>query len=412
MLTPTAAVKDLDAELRADGAQPVKAHLHELTSTRFFAAMVVFLGHFQDYLALPQWIRWIAGGYGVSFFFVLSGFILTYVYSEHFESGVTSKAYRRYAVARFARIYPSYALALILISIEYLAANQWWRPGMVGFPPDAIASWLANLLALQTFSPSYMTQQMWNAPAWSISTEFAFYVTCPVILAWVAAHCRSRARLLLLFGLVVAYGAAAQGAALLLVFKFGWAQLMVLDVLASRNILWRIPEFLTGVVAARLLYGGHLPWLHSGAFRNGLLVACLALVAVLNAAPWPADARDMIVMRQFRLDLAYMIPFAGIILALAGGRTVVSPVLRRPTWVFLGDISYGIYIYHWIPWTILAQAQAGGWSFPPLFAWGVVLATIAFSAASFMWYERPLRLWLRGALGRFGSPAGAQGLMK
>ena len=390
----------------AEGAQPAKAQLHELTSARFFAALVVLLGHFQEFLALPEWMRWIAGGYGVSFFFVLSGFILTYVYWDHFAGGVERGAYRRYAVARFARIYPSYFLALVLITYMYLAENI-HRPGYIAFPPNAFLGWLANLFALQTFAPTYATQQMWNAPSWSISTEFGFYVLCPIFLALIAAHCRSRSRLLLLFGLVLAYAAAAQGAALLAVFRWGWDQQMWLDVLASRNIFWRMPEFLAGVVAARLLYGGYLPWLENAAFRNAVLLVSLALVLVLNVAPWPEDPRAMLALRQFRLDIAYMIPFTGIILALAAGRSVASPVLRLPSFVFLGDISYGIYIYHWIPWTLVAHAKASGWNVTPAHAWGIVFLTILFSAASYLWYEKPVREYLRSALGLGRLPASA-----
>ncbi len=372
-----------------------KKQLLELTSTRFFAAMAVLLGHFNEWLDLPSWLsRWIAGGFGVSFFFVLSGFILTYVYWEHFEGGVARRGYRRYLVARFARIYPSYAMGLVLITLLYVLANV-VRPGAFGFPPNPVTSWLLNLFALQTFAPSFETQQMWNGPSWSISTEFGFYLACPLILAGLARYVRSTRRLLALFAANVAFAIAMQALVLVLVFKHGWSQQFWLDTVASRNIFWRLPEFLTGVVAARLLYGGHLPWLQSAAARNALLLASFALVSFLNVAPWPTENTAILVMRQFRLEVAYMIPFAGIVLALAAGPTLASPVLKRPSWVFLGDISYGIYIYHWIPWTIVAHAKAHGWNVTPGIVTGVVAATILFSAASYIWYEKPARVYLR-----------------
>jgi hypothetical protein len=56
----------------------------------------------------------------------------------------------------------------------------------------------------------------------------------------------------------VVFAAAMQAFALVLVFKYGLSQTYLVDVVASRNIFWRFPEFLTGVLAARLLYGGHL----------------------------------------------------------------------------------------------------------------------------------------------------------
>ncbi len=345
----------------AAGACASKGQLLELTSTRFFAALAVLLGHFDPFLGLPTWLsRWIAGGYGVSFFFVLSGFILCYRYWDDFAPGVGPSGYRRYFVARIARVYPSYAMALVLITVLYFLMNA-VHPGTIGLPPNAVSSWLANLFALQTFAPTYATQQWWNGPGWSISTEFGFYLACPLILALIARHFRTRGGLAALLGLTVAFGVAAQALALVLVFRYGWSREFWLDLVASRNIFWRLPEFLTGVVAARLLYGGHLGWLGNVSARNVLLVAGLVLVSALNVAPWPTDGTAILVMRQFRLDVAYMLPFAAIVLALAAGPTWASPLLKRAFPVFLGDISYAVYIYHWTPWTVVAHAKAAGW---------------------------------------------------
>jgi hypothetical protein len=68
----------------------------ELTSARFFAAMAVLLGHFSDLLALPPVVsQLISGGIGVSFFFVLSGFILTYRYWDSFSVSVNAQSFFR-----------------------------------------------------------------------------------------------------------------------------------------------------------------------------------------------------------------------------------------------------------------------------------------------------------------------------
>jgi peptidoglycan/LPS O-acetylase OafA/YrhL len=371
-----------------------KAQLHELTSTRFFAAMAVLLGHFAPFLHIPPWLAWIVGGFGVSFFFVLSGFILCYRYWDDFAQGVDWPTYRRYFVARVARVYPSYVLALVLITLLYLVMRAIHPPSIV-FPGNVVSSWLMNLFALQTFAPSYVTQQMWNGPAWSISTEFGFYVTCPFILYALARRGTSLAALVAILAAVVAYAVAIQCVALHLVFQRGWDQQYWLDAIASRNIVWRIPEFLAGVVAARFLYGGHLGWLQRPGARNALLAGGLLVVAALNLAPWPQDPVRFMVMRQLRLDVGYMVPFVGIILALAAGPTFLSPLLRRPSWVFLGDISYGIYIYHWIPWMAVSHALAAGLYMPPWLVTIIVLLTILFSAASYLWYERPARLLIR-----------------
>ena len=377
-----------------------RTQLFELTSARFFAALVVLLGHFNEFLGMPEWLATaIAGGFGVSFFFVLSGFILTYRYWDDFAGGIARGELRRYLVARVARVYPPYALALLAITALYLAADRRY-PGLVAFPPDPVLSWLANLLALQTFAPTYATQQVWNGPAWSISTELGFYLALPPLLYLIARHCASMRRLVMLLAATVAYGAAMQAAALVAMIDWGWDGTLWVALVASRNVFWRLPEFVAGVVAARLLHGGHLPWLARAGARNALLAASLALVLVLNYAPWPAGHLPHVIERQFRVNLGYMLPFAGIVLALGAGPTLVSPVLRRPFWVFLGDISYGVYIYHWIPWTVLAWALNGGWILPNSLVAGVMLDTILFAAASYIWFERPTRLHLRRRLGQ------------
>ena len=376
-----------------------RAHLPELTSMRFAAAMVVLLGHFAIFAPLPAWIAPMVGGYGVSFFFVLSGFILTYRYWDEFASGVRLPAFRRYFVARIARVYPSYVLALVLITILY-AVIEHLRPGAVSLPGNRLVSWLVNLFALQTFAKSWATQQLWNGPSWSISTEFCFYALLPLILVVLARHARTLRRLLAALAVSVAFGAAMQAAILWLVLGQGWDRWFWLDLMASRNIAWRLPEFVMGVVAARLLFGGHLAWLASKGARDALLVAGLAGVVLLNYAPWPPDTAEtaFLINRQFRLDLGFMFPFACILLALAAGPTFASPVLARPAGVFLGEASYGVYIYHWIFWMALDHARSAGHSLSVGLVTAMGALTIIFASASYVWFERPARQFIRSKL--------------
>ena len=372
-----------------------RIHLAELTSTRFLAAFAVLLGHFKELLSLPPFVAdLVGGGHNVSFFFALSGFILCYRYWDTFAEGVTAPGLRLYFVSRVGRIYPSYALALVLLTGLYLIANA-LRPGTVTYPPNPVTSWLVNLLALQTYAPSIATQQYWNAPGWSISTELSFYVIFPVVLAWIARHCNGRASLLWLLGLTTALGILAQGATLILVYRYGWSREFWLDIVASRNIFWRMQQFMIGVVAARLLYGGYLAALSRPAVRNAVLLGGLAVTAAMNLAPWPEGNVAPVIMRQFRLEVAYMFPFAAIIVALAAGNTFLSGFLQRPFLVLLGNASFAVYIFHWIPWIMLMHAKHRGWDPHPLLVTVVILLTILFSIASYLWYEKPARMYFR-----------------
>src|SRR5271167_2116696 len=89
-----------------------RPRLPAVTSLRFFAAFHVALFHMKEIGVLtgPAWLKALAGiGYvGVSFFFVLSGFILVYTYAGRTIS------LRDFWQARFARIYPAYVFSLVL----------------------------------------------------------------------------------------------------------------------------------------------------------------------------------------------------------------------------------------------------------------------------------------------------------
>ena len=372
-----------------------KPQLMELTSTRFVAAMAVLLGHFSDLLALPPLVsQLISGGIGVSFFFVLSGFILCYRYWDTFADGINLNKFRRYFVARIARVYPLYVVALFLITGLYLTIVA-VNPRAIDFPPNPLVSWLANLLAVQTFAPTRETQQFWNGPSWSVSTEFGFYLMLPLILAGIAKYVRNVEGLILLLVLAIAAGVVAQASTLTLVLGFGWDRVFWLDTVARRNIFWLLPEFVTGVVTARLLFGGHLSWLGRAGARNMLLIGSVSLVLLLNLLPWPTDDRAFIVMQQFRLDLGYMIPFAGVIVALAAGPTILSALLRSPASVILGEASYALYIFHWIPWTALAVMKALGVIIHPVAVAVIIILTVLASIGSYLWFERPVRSYLR-----------------
>jgi peptidoglycan/LPS O-acetylase OafA/YrhL len=114
------------------------------------------------------------GYLGVSFFFVLSGFILVYVYSGR------QIQKRRFWQARFARIYPVYLFSLI-VSI----------PALIMFSPMTRQAHLtflaltANPLLLEAWFPRLLFT--WNPAAWSLSAEAFFYLVFPFVLPRLAA---------------------------------------------------------------------------------------------------------------------------------------------------------------------------------------------------------------------------------
>ena len=155
----------------AVAGRPRPPVLPALTSLRFFAALHVALSHLAP--SDPAWgplgglIR--AGYTGVSFFFVLSGFVLTYSHAREFESGRGSIA--RFYFARFARIYPVYFVITLLAGIL--------NPS-VFHNKIHILAFLADFLMVQAWSIRMVN--FFNTIAWTLSCEAFFYLIFPFVL--------------------------------------------------------------------------------------------------------------------------------------------------------------------------------------------------------------------------------------
>jgi peptidoglycan/LPS O-acetylase OafA/YrhL len=156
-----------------------RPRLPAVTSFRFFAAFHVVIFHFQAmkvYLG-PVWFQKLSSiGYvGVSFFFVLSGFILVYTYAGRpLKLG-------QFWRARFARIYPAYAFSLLLTGpFFFYAMLKFDIPFFVW--PKAHAKLVVALVLglLQAWVPQ--AALAWNSVAWSLSVEAFFYLLFPFLL--------------------------------------------------------------------------------------------------------------------------------------------------------------------------------------------------------------------------------------
>jgi peptidoglycan/LPS O-acetylase OafA/YrhL len=173
------------------------AQLPALTSLRFIAALAVVVLHYRDLLGpLPGWLMHaiVGGQFGVTFFFVLSGFILTYRYRDWFAGGVAATDYRRFQRFRLARIYPVYVLGLLLDTPWHLLERA-WAGQLAADGPTFAASWLVNLAGLQAWVPAVPYAMFWNTPAWSVAAEFFFYATFPWVCCTLARRCASPGRL-------------------------------------------------------------------------------------------------------------------------------------------------------------------------------------------------------------------------
>ena len=178
------------------------ARLPALTGLRFFAAINIVLFHFSD----PKWFGWFApvvnAGYAsVSFFILLSGFVLTYNYAGRARERKLDHV--RFWEARFTRLYPIYFLSLLMayemVMPEYAAhTHRMFWTGMVLTP-----------LLLQGWVPSLAT--FLNTPAWTMSAESFYYFIFPWMARWKRPE-RVRTHLAKMAGLPIpTAGAGARG---------------------------------------------------------------------------------------------------------------------------------------------------------------------------------------------------------
>jgi peptidoglycan/LPS O-acetylase OafA/YrhL len=339
-------------------------HIKPLTSLRFFAAMWVVLFHYWPHLAIVGTPPLVAKGYlGVECFFILSGFILCHVYLPSFEEG--RFRYGDFIWARIARIYPLHLATLIVMGVM---AGVAMAAGMT-VDPNVLAwtSLPANLALAQAWGLAPVAG--WNHPSWSISAEWFAYLIFPLFAAAAVVMRRWPG--------VAVTGALALVSALYVSFE-RFAGFPLTQATFAWGALRIIPCFLLGCAL-------FLAW-RSGAADSrkalfgALFFGALALMSAQFGAP------DMITVSAF----------GGLIISLAQVSKAGGRLGTHPLFVYLGEISYSVYMVC-IPWEVLfVNLSAKVLQLPgkllPLPLWLIFVTTLVpVAAAAHHLIERPAR---------------------
>ena len=300
--------------------------LPSLTPLRGLAAIWVICFHYGVvYFAfhLEHFSRLFSRGYlAVDMFFMLSGFVLSHVYWKTFASdeALRLKDYWNFISARIARLYPLHLFNLSLFLIValafslcgYIAAGKLEAIPLHG--PRSLMALVANLAMLQGLDAGDLA---WNYPAWSISIEFLAYFLFPLVLPLIALA--GKRRRLLLAGMALS--------CLCLLAYLGRGDFNQWD--GPITLLRCLPEFVIGA----LLYAGFREsfwpdWLR----RDGALAVILC---------------GMLLLLQFRTpDLLVVVGFPAVILSAVMNEGRAAPILNCAPLVWLGNISYSLYLTH------------------------------------------------------------------
>ena len=351
-----------------------KGRLNALAGLRWVAAAVVGVAHLPAVSHDPTLGR-VAGRmlseglYGLTFFFVLSGFVLAFGYHARLAQP-TSTTLRSYYVARVARIWP---LHLFTLGLTLLLPFSPW--------PGGTGPFLANAFLLHAWVPDLAYIQSYNAVSWTLSIEAFFYLLCPLML-WLAGRTTA--------GPVRLYLMAA-GVWLLtlaIVVPNMWSEGIWPLYLCNACPAARMGEFTVGLLLGLAYVRGGVRSGPAGTPRLRRLWTLAELVAVAVVV--------LLIYRCHRVPLlfrmnGYYIPAVAVLVAVfARERGAISRILASKPSLYLSDISFAFYLLHGIVFTYLGTLLE-----PHLSAWPrsalLMLANALAAAAAFHGIETPVR---------------------
>jgi peptidoglycan/LPS O-acetylase OafA/YrhL len=311
-----------------------------------------------------SWFR--SGGVGVDLFFVLSGFLITSILAA--EAGATgSLNFRNFYVRRFLRLAPC-----LFLTCAFVAAWFWATGGRV--PGAAIA--YALTYTANWARAFYDADLSWLTHCWSLAIEEQFYLIWPLVILGLerrVADARTKGLLLLIGALLVA------------VYRAGLVGIYS-DERINYGLDTRMDSLMTG--AALAYFARALPpaGLSDAASRllgrvlaPGALGVLLLIPQVVTwYSPWMGRFGYVIVATASALLLADLV---------AGRHSLLARPFAWGPLVYVGRISYGIYLLH-LPLYFIVEAALPGWSYAEKLPLKLAL-TLAFAAASFRFFERP-----------------------
>jgi len=292
--------------------------ISSLISVRFFASLIIIYYHlgqkvypFDSSEVLNHFVK--HGDVWISYFFVLSGFVLTIAY---YNKSINPQ---NFWISRFARIYPLHFLAILYYVVKYLIkANL--------LSSTILLSFVLNLLLLQSWVPSFVLSL--NFPSWFLSVLCFFYFVFPY--------------------LYLKFKGFTFNKLIFTVFSLWFISLIVL-ILSSRltiyggflpkiifyNPLMHLNAFVIGMCGGFIFMGSSSKYNHA-LVPFLMIVLSLLLTVIIVYSPLIQYARNGLLSPIF----------VCLIIGLSRDTSFLSRLLSNKLLVFLGEISFALYIFH------------------------------------------------------------------
>lgn len=352
-----------------------RIYFPNLNGLRFIAAFLVIIHHIEQIKSISgidnYWgaVRFIGviGKLGVILFFVLSGFLITYLILTE-EKKFDKISIRKFYVRRMLRIWPLYFIIIILAFLVLPNINLFILPG---FGKDVIYSHLfLKLFLYAIIFPNLVLSALGIVPyashTWSIGTEEQYYLVWPLLLNYFKKH-----RVGLMIFIIVIY----------LTLKL-FLQSHYSDFLPYKRILmafWNtfsIDCMAIGGIFAILLLKKHsiIKLLNNNVLFYSTIIVTILLMLKGVYIPY------------FHYEF-YSVFFGIIILNFASNKTIRISLETKPL-NYLGNISYGLYMYHPIGIVLALYICTSinfvtNWLIYPL----SIILTVIFAGLSYKYFE-------------------------
>lgn len=352
-----------------------RIELPAVNLARYAAAVFLVLFHFLPLQEIQDGAvrNLFSKGYlGTSFFFLLSGFLLTHVYASRLRNAADVPSFH---IKRLARLYPSHLLALFVAFPLVFATGEKSSLNLIG-------GLVASLLLVQSWIPWWAGAV--NGPAWSISALFFFYLVFPFALQLFRRFHKPLPFLIIVIWLAYLIPPALyqlllpDGKVATIFTGGGWLTVLFY------NPLIRLPEFLLGMGGAALFEERRFasvlqrPWALPG----------LLLATILIAAAIPAETPLYPLLHNGLFTPLLLL----IVLALAYDESVVSRAGQSPLGRRLADSSLQIFLLH-VPLFVYLfnAAQFAGWVGEKPSVPFVLLALVVVLAVAYFVDQRIMR---------------------
>lgn len=298
--------------------------MNAIQSLRFFTAFIIFLLHLNFIKSSSIYKNFFSEGFlGVTFFFILSGFILSYSYEKKIIREEVD--YLDFIIARLARIFPTHIITLIIALPLSIGISTLLNEGLF-----TILTLGVNAFLLQSFIPISSVYFSMNRLSWSLSDLMFFYILFPFLVmfrTW---------KLILVSAFIIGYQ-------LLILIYFSphkthdlSSKLAIADFLIYIFPLSRLLDFVIGIILYKSFYSK---------FRlSSAYSTLLQMVAILIFCGFFFYHQNVPFL--LRLDLYYIIPLSLVIISFTFENGYFAKLIDNKLFVLFGSASFAFFMIH------------------------------------------------------------------